>query len=277
LECLPVDSGAVEWIQIIVLSLIQGITEFLPISSSAHLILPAMLTDWPDQGLAFDIAVHLGSLIAVVLYFRHELAQFAVSGSRMVIRGQYDAHTELMLKVITATLPVLVAGFLLQGWVETELRSIVVIATTTSGFALALMWADKLRGNIDEPSWLHAMVIGAAQVLAIVPGTSRSGITITAALVLGLSRTSAARFSFLLSMPTIAGAAFLTILDLRAAGAAARWPELAMGAALAGVSAYACIHYFITLVERTGMMPYVFYRLALAATLLAIANWPLLI
>ncbi|MDH3640840.1 MAG: undecaprenyl-diphosphate phosphatase [Gammaproteobacteria bacterium] len=259
-----------DWLQIIVLSLIQGLTEFLPISSSAHLILPALLTDWPDQGLAFDIAVHLGSLLAVLAYFRRDMGQFAVSGVRLLVRREHDQHTALLAKVVVATLPVVVAGYLLKGWVESELRTVLVIATTTIVFALALWWADRQRGEGDTPGWTQTLLIGAAQVLAIVPGTSRSGITITAALLLGLSRTSAARFSYLLSIPTIAGAALLTGLDLLEVGDSARFVELAMGGTLAALSAYACIHYFIALVERTGMMPYVIYRLVLGLMLLGL-------
>jgi len=260
----------VEWLQIIVLSLIQGLTEFLPVSSSAHLILPALLTDWPDQGFAFDVAVHLGSLLAVLAYFRREMAQFAISGTRLLVQRRHDAHSDLLVKIAAATLPVVIVGYLLKSWVETELRSVLVIAAATIVFALVLWWADRQRGQVDQPSWTHALVIGAAQVLALVPGTSRSGITISAALLVGLSRTSAARFSFLLSIPTIAGAALLATLALLETGEAARWPELVLGAGMAGLSAYACIHYFIALVERTGMLPYVIYRLALGSVLLAL-------
>lgn len=260
-----------DWLQIVILALIQGITEFLPISSSAHLILPAALTDWPDEGLAFDIAVHAGSLVAVVAYFRHDMARFAISGARLVTQRRRDEHAELLLKVIAATLPIVAAGFLLRHWVASELRTVLVIATTTSSFALALMLADRRRGELETPSWPQAMIIGAAQILAIVPGTSRSGIAITAALMVGMSRTGAARFSLLLSIPTIAGAALLATWDFVNSGDVARWPELALGAALAAASAYACIHYFIALVERTGMMPYVIYRLILAAALVLIA------
>lgn len=256
-----------EWLQIIVLSLIQGLTEFLPVSSSAHLILPTLLSDWPDQGLAFDIAVHVGSLLAVLAYFRSEMAQFAISGTRLLTQRRYDEHTELLLKIVVATLPVVIVGYFLKGWVESELRSVAVIAAASIVFAVALWWADRQRGQIDQPSWMQTLMIGSAQVLAIVPGASRSGVTITAALLLGLSRTSAARFSFLLSIPTISGAALLATLDLLDAGESARWPELAVGTALAGICAYACIHYFIALVERTGMMPYVIYRLLLGAGL----------
>lgn len=259
-----------EWLQIIVLALVQGITEFLPISSSAHLILPAQLTDWPDQGLAFDIAVHLGSLCAVTLYFRRDLAVYAGSALRLAAGRGWDSHADELARIAVATLPIVIAGFLLKDWVEAELRSVLVIAAATIGFGLLLGYADRRHGQRETIGWRDAMVMGAMQVLALVPGTSRSGITITAALLLGLSRVSAARFSFLLSIPTIAGAALLTGLDLLRAGNDAHWGALAAGALLSGSAAYLCIAAFIALVERTGMLPYVIYRLALGAVLLGL-------
>jgi undecaprenyl-diphosphatase len=197
------------------------------------------------------------------------MAQFAISGTRLLVRRRYDENSDLLLKLMAATLPVAIAGYVLKGWVETELRSVLVIAAATIAFAMVLWWADRQRGQIERPGWTQALLIGTAQVLALVPGTSRSGITISAALLLGLSRTSAARFSFLLSIPTIAGAALLATLDLVEAGDSARWPELALGASLAALSAYACIHFFISLVERTGVLPYVIYRMVLGLVLLS--------
>jgi undecaprenyl-diphosphatase len=268
---LSLDCAAVDWLQIIILALVQGITEFLPISSSAHLILPALLTEWPDQGLAFDVAVHAGTLLAVLSYFRREIGRFASSGTRMLVGGHRDDDADLLLKLIAATLPIVVVGYLAHDWVEANLRTVPVIASATIVFAIALWWADGRRGGADHPSWWAAMLIGTAQVIAIVPGTSRSGITITAALLLGLSRTSAARFSFLLSIPTILGASVLEVAALGASEHAVRWGELLTGAALAGAGAYCCIHFFVKLVERTGMLPYVVYRLMLGALLLGLA------
>ncbi len=259
-----------EWLQTIVLALIQGITEFLPISSSAHLVLPTLLTDWPDQGLPFDIAVHLGSLTAVVIYFRHDLARFATSGWSMVTGHGADQYADELLKVIAATVPIVVLGYLLKGWVETALRDLLVIACTTLGFGLLLGYADRRHGQRTTVGWLDALFIGVMQVLAIVPGTSRSGITITAALLLGLTRVSAARFSFLLSIPTIAGAGLLATLQLLEGGDSTHWGTLGAGALLSGSAAYLCIAMFIRLVERTGMMPYVVYRLVLGTVLMTI-------
>lgn len=262
---------AVDWLQIIALALVQGITEFLPISSSAHLILVAKFGSWADQGLAFDVAVHMGTLTAVCLYLRTDLARYLKSGIRFVGGGGTDADLQELLKVALATLPVVVGGVLLQEDVAGRLRSITVIATTTIVFGLVLAVADRFRGTRETVTWTQAVLIGLAQTLALVPGTSRSGITITAALFLGLSRHSAARFSFLLSIPTIAGAALLMIVELIAAPTRAQWADLAIGAGLAGLSAYLCISAFIALVERTGMMPYVIYRIALGVALFFLA------
>ncbi len=258
-----------DWLQIIVLSLIQGITEFLPISSSAHLVLPSQLTDWPDQGLAFDVGVHFGSLVAVMLYFRSDLTAMLSSTFQFTRTRVVDDELLLVGKLALASFPVAVVGLLAKDFIELNLRTVPVIATTTIVFGLALWWSDRRPTQDGDVGWHHALLIGVAQVLALVPGTSRSGITITAALVLGLSRTSAARFSFLLAIPTIAGAQLLLTLDLLDTGID-RGAELLAGALIAGFSAYACIAAFVNLVERTGMLPYVIYRLLLGAALFAI-------
>jgi undecaprenyl-diphosphatase len=261
----------VDSLQIIALSLLQGITEFLPISSSAHLILVAEFGSWADQGLVFDVAVHLGTLSAVCLYFRKDLTGYLSSSVNWAGGHGYDDQLDEMLKIGAATLPIVVAGFLLKDTVSAAWREIEVIAWATIVFGVLLAAADRARGEVDRLSWRQALIIGAAQTLALVPGTSRSGITITAALLLGLSRTSAARVSFLLSIPAIAGAALLTGFDLIAEPEPALWGDLALGALLAGASAYLCISAFIALVERTGLLPYVAYRMLLGLVLLWIA------
>jgi undecaprenyl-diphosphatase len=266
----------VEWLHIITLALIQGITEFLPISSSAHLILVAEFGGWGDQGLPFDVAVHLGTLTAVCLYFRADLGGYLSSGLNVVAGRGVDAQFEELLKVSVATIPVVIGGLLFKDHVEGAWRSLTTIAWATIGFGILLGIADHFRGRSNEDklgvSWLQAGFIGLAQMLALIPGTSRSGITITAALLLGLSRTSAARFSFLLSIPTIAGAAILTTADLIGEPEPVAWLDLGIGAGLSALSAYLCISAFISLVERTGMLPYVLYRLLLGAGLLYLAT-----
>jgi undecaprenyl-diphosphatase len=265
-------------LQALALALIQGITEFLPISSSAHLILPSKVLGWPDQGLAFDVAVHLGSLCAVTFALRQELWRLTTGSLASLAERHMNEELKLVLWVGLGTLPVIIAGLLLKDVVETTLRSALVIAVTTIGFGLLLWYADRRAppaGQVPPAgrseftlTWRDVAVIGLAQCLALVPGTSRSGITMTAALLLGLSRTAAARFSFLLSIPTIAGAAILSLKDLLEAPSPVEWPMLAVGFLAAAVSATLCIHFFLALLERTGFLPYVIYRLVLGAALL---------
>jgi undecaprenyl-diphosphatase len=258
-----------DFFQTLILALVQGITEFLPISSSAHLILVPALTGWQDQGLAFDVAVHAGSLLAVILYFRVQLAHMVLAGAGS-LAGRWSPDAKLAWAVLLATLPVVVAGLLFKDLVEGPLRGPLIIASTTFTFGLLLWWAD-VRGDkkSDEYSltWSKALLIGLAQAIALIPGTSRSGITITAALLLGLQREAAARFSFLLSIPTLMASGVLVTRDLLESPDPVEWKVLLLGSALAAISAYLCIHYFIRLLQRTGMLPYVIYRLLLGAVL----------
>ena len=260
-------------VQIVVLALVQGVAEFLPVSSSAHLILPAALSDWPDQGLAFDVAVHCGTLLAALVYFRRELAGFAGSGMAFVTRRARDDNVAMMARIAVATLPIVVAGALFKGAVEAHLRTTTVIGATTLVFGIALWWADgrRAQGRTEAgglPSYWQALLVGAAQALALVPGTSRAGITIAAALALGFARTAALRFSFLLAIPAIGGAALLTGLEAGGSAAATPWSGLALGFALAAASAFACIAAFMRFVERVGMAPFAIYRILLGAALL---------
>ncbi len=262
-----------ELIQVIVLALVQGLTEFLPVSSSAHLILVPVLTGWPDQGLAFDVAVHLGSLAAVVIYFRTELNRMALAWVRSVTRRRHSADSRLAWAVVVATVPAGAAGLLLDDMVEQWLRSPLVIAAATVGFGLLLWVADRRGGGTRDEyrlGWGGAVLVGLAQALALVPGTSRSGITITAGLFLGLSRQGAARFSFLLSVPIILAASLLESVKLAEAAAPVDWTAFGLGVLLSAGAAYACIHWFLRLVARVGMMPFVIYRLLLGTALLVV-------
>jgi len=262
-----------EFLHILVPALLQGITEFLPISSSAHLILVPVLTGWADQGLAFDVAVHVGTLAAVVAYFRAEIRSIITDWLRSLAMRRSTPDSRLGWAVILGTIPVGIAGLLLNDLVETALRSPLVIALASIGFGLLLWWSDARGTRVrDEHSlgWKDVLVVGCAQALALIPGTSRSGITITAGLALGLTRQGAARFSFLLSVPVIFLAGGLKVKELIASQVAVEWGALALGAGLAGLSAYLCIHYFLKLLERTGMLPFVVYRVALGMVLLAV-------
>lgn len=258
---------------IIVLAVIQGLTEFLPISSSAHLILPSQVFGWPDQGLAFDVAVHVGTLAAVIWYFRAEVGRLTVAWVGDAVRGRVGQDSGLAWAVIAGTIPAGLAGLLLNDFIETSLRSGLVIAVSTIGFGLVLWWSDAVgRRNRDLPALTmkDAVIIGVAQALALIPGTSRSGITITAALFLGFGREAAARFSFLLSIPLILAAGLLKTLELVEQGGATDWAAIALGAALSFVSAVVCIHLFLKFLERLGLMPFVIYRLVLGLLLLVV-------
>ncbi|MFT4995244.1 MAG: undecaprenyl-diphosphatase [Paraglaciecola sp.] len=257
--------------EIIILAIIQGVTEFLPISSSAHLILPSEILGWNNQGLAFDVAVHVGSLLAVMIYFREDIGRLLLAWLNKGFSQTQSDDSKLAWWVIIATIPAVVAGFAGKAFIEEYARSALVIACTTIGFGLLLWYADKkalLSKTMTQLSWKNAVVIGFAQALALIPGTSRSGITMTVGLMVGLDRESAARFSFLLSVPVILGAGLLATLDLLSAPDAVDWNALLYGAVLSFVSAYACIYLFLSWISRIGMLPFVIYRLLLGMVLL---------
>jgi len=261
----------VSLLQELLLALIQGLTEFLPISSSAHLILPSALLEWPDQGLAFDVAVHVGTLMAVMIYFRRDIATLVAAWSGSLVGRGHTPESRLAWYLVLATIPAGLAGLLLDDFIESNLRSVVVIATTTIVFGLLLGFADKYgrrQKPIEEFTWSAALWVGVAQALALVPGTSRSGITITAALLLGFDRVTAARFSFLMAIPVIILSGAYKGLQLTQM-AAVPWAGIALGTAVSGVTAFLCIHVFLEWINRIGMMPFVWYRLALGAVLFA--------
>jgi undecaprenyl-diphosphatase len=254
----------------IYLAMLQGFTEFLPISSSGHLILLPNLFGWQDQGLAFDVAVHIGSLIAVVSYFRHQLKSMSVDWISSIRTRQLTGESRLAWAVLFGTIPAGLAGLFMKDFVELYLRSPLVIAITTVLFGALLWWADvtgKRRRNEHSIGWFDVLFIGVAQAIALIPGTSRSGITMTAGLMLGLSREAAARFSFLLSIPIIVLAGGYLSLQLLQSDVRIAWGELALGVVVSAITAYLCIHYFLKLLDRIGMLPFVIYRFVLGGLL----------
>ncbi len=256
-------------LQLLVLALIQGLTEFLPVSSSAHLILGSRAFGWPDQGLAFDVATHLGTLLAVLWYFRRDLAAM---GSAVLSARHGDAQSRrLAWLLVLASIPALVVGALAADWVEAGLRSPVVIAVATILFGIVLWLADRYgarRWEVSDIGLRPALLIGLAQVLALIPGTSRSGITITAGRALGLKAPAAARFSFLLSIPIIAAAGGHGLLRVLQGDAGIALQPFLLAAAISALTALACIHVFLQLLERIGLTPFVIYRLLLGTVLL---------
>jgi undecaprenyl-diphosphatase len=267
-----------ETAQVVLLALIQGITEFLPVSSSGHLVLAPLLFGYRLQSLAFDVAVHLGTLAAVMAYFRREMvAMVAALWEAAAVRRLQSPDARLGLMILTATLPVVAVGLLLNetGWLDAlranERLIALVIAGTTIGFGLLLWVADRRGGRARDEygvRWRDALIIGLFQAIAVVPGTSRSGITITAALFLGLSREAASRFSFLLSIPTILMAGALETLELARSPQPVDWTPLWLGALLSFAVAYLTIHYFLRFIERVSMLPFVLYRLLLGGLIL---------
>jgi undecaprenyl-diphosphatase len=260
--------------QTVVLSLIQGLSEFLPISSSAHLILVPKLSDWADQGLGFDVVVHLGTLSAVVYYYRSIIRHLAVDFYYSITQTQTVGQSKLAWAILVGTIPVGLVGLLFKDYIEINLRSIEVIAYSTLIFGLLLGLASWYSANNDKPreiiGWLDVTFVGFMQAIALVPGVSRSGITITAGLLIGLSRNMAIQFAFLLSIPVIMLSAMLIILDMYNQPQSVDWSVLVVGFIVAAISSYFTIVFFIKLLDRVGLMPFVVYRVVLGVLLLAL-------
>ncbi|MFA6037783.1 MAG: undecaprenyl-diphosphate phosphatase [Legionellales bacterium] len=259
-------------LQVILLAVIQGLTEFLPVSSSAHLILLSTFMHYKDQGLVFDVALHMGTLIAVLFYFRRELRIMIRDWVLSCMGRGQTAQSRLMWALGFTTIPVGLAGLLFSQYISTYLRDPVIIAFGMIVFGIFLGFADKYAKQTRteyQLNWKDILVIGIAQALALIPGASRSGTTMTAGLIMGLSKEASSRFSFLLSIPVIVLAGGHEASQMTQAD----WANTQMGllllaVALSAVTAFAVIYIFLKLIERMGMMPFVIYRLLLGALLL---------
>ena len=253
--------------QLIVLAIVQGLTEFLPISSSGHLVLVPGAFGWTDQGLVFDVAVHFGSLVAVCVYFRHDIGAL-LQGALHLIAGKFQSDEALMtFRLGVATIPVALAGLLFASWIATNLRDPMIVVVTLAGYGILMGLADRFAPsdrNITDVRLRDAILIGLGQALALVPGTSRSGITITTARILGIARQDAARFSFLLSVPAILLATLYQVVMLITGDLPVAWDNLALAALVAAVVAYLSIEFFMRVVSVIGLMPVAIYRLLLA-------------
>jgi undecaprenyl-diphosphatase len=257
-------------LQLIVLAIIQGLTEYLPVSSSAHLILGSMAFGWPDQGLVVDTATHLGTLLAVLLYFRRDLCAMARAWIRPADDQPGRQHRSMAIYLVLASIPVLLVGVVMSGWIELHLRDVRIVAWSTLLFGL-LLGAAHLKGpqrySFGNFSLKTALIVGLAQVLALIPGTSRSGITITAARFLGFTPDAAARFSFLLAIPVVAAAGLYSALKIAQGDAVIDWPGFLVAVGVSAVAGWVCIAAFLALLQRVGLMPFVIYRLILAGIL----------
>ena len=261
--------------QAIIFGAVQGLTEFLPISSTAHLILLPWAADWPDPGLSFDVALHLGTLIALLVYFWADWMAL-ITSALGVVRGRTKApDARMAMMVVAATIPGAIAGALFEHKIEDALRAPQVIALMLIALALILVVAELIgrrKKSLDEISWGNAIAVGIAQALAIVPGVSRSGITISAGLFAGMKRETAARFSFYLSMPLIAGAVAKKMLDVLKEGAGfERLLPFVVGIAVSGIVGYLAIAFMLRYLQTRTTYLFVYYRIALGiAVLLAI-------
>lgn len=269
-----------DFIHLFVLSFVQGVTEFLPVSSSGHLILLPQIMDWPDQGMGVDIAVHVGTLLAVVVYFSGDVRALFGGVRDLFLRRQTQSRA-LLTCLIVATLPVVVTGFVFMDMIARDFRYVPLIASTSIIFGILLFLADRRHGaaasdggynerTINAMSFRHALYIGLAQILALVPGVSRSGITMTAALFLGYSRTESAHFSLLLSMPTIFAAGILMAAEMAQNGNGVMIKDALLSGAMAFVFGYLVIWGMMSWLKKFSFTPFVIYRIALGLVLLLI-------
>jgi undecaprenyl-diphosphatase len=261
-----------DFIQTIVLALIQGISEFLPISSSAHLILVPKLSGWTDQGLAFDVVVHMGTLVAVVYYYKHIISQLLSDFYLCIVERKTIGESKLAWGVLLGTIPVGIFGFLFKDFIANDLRSIEIITYTTLVFGVLLGIAvllDTRRPHAREIlAWKDIVFIGVMQTLALVPGVSRSGVTITAGLLIGLSKKATIQFAFLLSIPVITLSVLLVLIGIYQQQQMVDLTLLVVGFVVSGISAYLTIIFFIRALNTMSMMPFVVYRLFLGISLL---------
>ena len=251
-------------------AVIQGITEFLPISSSGHLALFPAILDWKDQGVGFDIAVHLGTLLAVIIYFWKDIFHIICCLLRLENKTQ-NLGCALLLRIFVSLPPILIAGGLVA-WLTPELfRSPEIIAFSTIGFGIVLWIADRSNisfKRIENMPLSKSIIIGLAQILAVIPGTSRSGITITAARMLGVERTNAARFSMLMSIPVIIAAGGASSFRLINADQAFNFCDMGIAIGISFITALISISFLMNIVRLVGFGPFVIYRIGLGASLL---------
>ena len=258
-------------LQVIVLAIVQGLTEFLPISSSGHLVLVPTVFGWSDQGMAFDVAMHFGSLTAVLIYFRGDITMLLRGALQVASINLETIEARLALAIGVGTIPAAVVGLALGGWIGANLRSPTVIAGTLAGYAVIMILVDRFgrkERDLRSIGIRDVLIIGVAQALALVPGTSRSGLTISAGLALGFSRTEAARFSFLLSVPVILLATAYELTILATSDIEVAWGQLAFDAVVSAIVAYLSIEFFMRFVNRVGLLPFALYRIVLAAIVL---------
>lgn len=268
-----------DYLRAVALGLVQALTEFLPISSSGHLVLAGHVLGERANSLTFDVGLHVGTLVAVLAYFWRDWLSIVGGGLRDIARhgprvDRWQPHSRLGLWIVLGTLPAVIAGALFDNAIEEHLRQAWLVGVLLIVFALVLELADRVparRARLDEVGPSHALAIGLAQTVALVPGVSRSGATISAARGLGFDRAVAARFSFLLSAPAVLGAATLKLADAASGNEDVAWGPMALGAVVSAGAGAMVIHWLLGYLQSHGMRPFVWYRLAAGAVVLAVA------
>lgn len=268
-----------ELLRAIVLGIVQGLTEFIPVSSSGHLILVPALFNWPDQGLAFDVGLHVGTLAALLVYFHRDWLRMASAGvsdlgqHRFAV-GAYSHDSRFLLLLALGTIPAAVTGLLFEDWIEENVREPWIVALALIAAGAVMLAADRAARRdrtIDGVNWRDAVIIGCAQAVALIPGVSRSGATITAGLFRHLDGPDAARFAFLLGTPVFAGAAILTLPDLFGADDVDLL-DIFVGMGVSAAVGLAAIRFLLLYLQRGGLMPFVIYRFGVAAITFVVAG-----
>jgi len=260
------------WLEALVLGIVQGLTEFLPISSSAHQSIVGQFFGGEDPGAAFTAVTQLGTETAVILFFRHDLARIIRSWSLALVGRipRNDPEARMGWLVILGSLPIVILGLVFQDAIDTSLRNLWITAAMLGGFGLVIGLVDRLARNarpITDLTWRHGIIFGLAQSLALIPGVSRSGATITAGLALGYTRVAAARYSFLLAIPAVVGSGLFKLADIAADPRPPAWGPIALATVVAFVIGYAVIAWLLRYISTHNFTPFVLYRLALALVL----------
>ncbi|MCH1866836.1 undecaprenyl-diphosphate phosphatase [Nocardioides sp. CFH 31398] len=264
-----------DYLQAVVLGLLQGLTEFLPISSSAHLRIYPQLFGWGDPGAAFTAVVQIGTELAVLLYFRKDIWRIAVTWLRSLVKPEYRGHRDARMGwfIIVGSLPIVVLGLLFEDAIDSALRSLWVVGTTLIVFGVVLGLADRYGRNdkpIEKLTLRHAVLMGAAQAAALVPGVSRSGATISMGRALGYERAAATRYAFLLAIPAVVGAGVYKLKDIGDEANAYGWGETAVATLVSFVVGYAAIAWLLRYVSTRSYTPFVVYRVLLGAAVLGL-------
>ncbi|WP_346623681.1 undecaprenyl-diphosphate phosphatase [Blastococcus montanus] len=267
------------WVEAVVLGVVQGLTEFLPISSSAHLRVVGEAFGWEDPGAAFTAITQIGTEAAVLLYFRHEIWRIITAWTASLFgRRKGDPDARMGWLIIVGTLPIVVLGLLFQDQIETTLRDLRIVAVALILFSFVLFWADRVGAKQRELKDLtvgHGIAYGFAQAMALIPGVSRSGGTITAGLFLGYTRSAAARYSFLLAVPAVLGAGFFQVYEVLSgdvAGAEVAWGPTILATVLAFAVGLVVIAWLLRYLDRGSYVPFVVYRIVLGALILVLVG-----